>query len=131
MKIRYKKKNLKINLILGLLWLIFAITQMSIFNHEEESWIKYGWLVLSLSYIGIYSYKYFNQYLTVKNGFILENSPFGTKIRLTEIKQIKKYAGEYILKTDDKELTINTQLIEPKSLTALNVELNTLNVEWK
>ncbi len=104
---------------------------MSIFNHEEESWIKYGWLVLSLSYIGIYSYKYFNQYLTVKNGFILENSPFGTKIRLTEIKQIKKYAGEYILKTDDKELTINTQLIEPKSLTALNVELNTLNVEWK
>jgi hypothetical protein len=39
-----------------------------------------------------------NKYLTIENGFIKENSPFGKKINLTDIKQIKKFAGDYIIK---------------------------------
>jgi hypothetical protein len=49
---------------------------------------------------------------------------------MTEIKRIKKFAGDYILKADKKELTINTQIIDPKSLVELNIELEKLNVEW-
>jgi len=58
------------------------------------------------------------------------NGPFGKKLILTEIKRIKKFAGDYILKTDEKELTINTQIIDPNSLAELNAELKKLNVEW-
>ncbi len=55
---------------------------------------------------------------------------FGKKLNLTEIKSIKKFAGDYILKTDNKELTINTQMIDSNSLTDLNTELEKLDVEW-
>lgn len=52
------------------------------------------------------------------------------KLKITEIKQIKKFAKDYIIKTDNEELTINTQIIEPSVLTELNSELEKLNVEW-
>jgi hypothetical protein len=70
------------------------------------------------------------KYLTIENGIINVNGPFGKKLNLTEIKQIKKFAGDFILKTEKKELTINTQIIDPNSLTELNAELEKLNVEW-
>ena len=118
------------NLIFGLTWLIFAIVQLFFINYENNGWIKYGWLGISLMYIVMYFYESLNQYLTVKNGIIKVNSPFGKKINLNEIKQIKKFARDYILKTDKKELTINTQIIDANSLTELNAELEKLNVEW-
>ena len=99
-------------------------------NKEEMNWTDYGWLVLSIAYLSIYFYQRQNKYLTIENGIIKINSPFGKKLNLTEIKRIKKFAGDYILKTDKSELTINTQIIDPKSLTELNTELEKLNVEW-
>ncbi|WP_438966456.1 hypothetical protein [Flavobacterium sp.] len=87
MKIPYKKKQLNINLILGIVWLI--------------------------------------------NGIIKENYPFGKKINLDEIKLIKHFAGDIILKTEKTELTINTLLIDEKSIPELKTELKKLNVEWK
>lgn len=57
------------------------------------------------------------------------NGTFGKKLNLTEIKRIKKFPRDYILKTDKKELTINTQIIEPDSLAELNTELEKLHVE--
>jgi len=129
MKIRYKKRRLRISLIFGLLWLIFAIVLLFILD-ENKSWIKYGWLGISLMYFIKYLYEYFNQYLTIENGIIKINSPFGKKINLSEIKQIKKIGGDYILKTEKEELTINTQIIDPNSLAVLNAELEKLNAEW-
>jgi len=131
MKIQYKKKKLKINLIFGLIWLIFAIVQLFVVDYQSNGWIKYGWLGISLMFITMYFYEYFNQYLTIKDGFIKVNSPFGTRLNLNEIKQIKMFAGDFILKTNEKELTINTQLIDSKSLVLLKTELEKLNVEWK
>jgi len=129
MKIRYKKRRLRISLIFGLLWLIFAIVMLFLLD-ESKSWIKYGWLGISLMNFTIYLYEYFNQYLTIENGIIKINSPFGKKINLSEIKQIKKFGGDYILKTEKAELTINTQIIDPNSLAVLNAELEKLNAEW-
>jgi hypothetical protein len=81
-------------------------------------------------YLGLYFYQRNYKYLTIENGIINLNGPFGKKINLTEIKRIKKFAGDYIIKTDKKELTINTQIIDPSSLAKLNAELEKLNVEW-
>ncbi|WP_046742912.1 hypothetical protein [Kordia zhangzhouensis] len=128
MKIGYKKKHLNVNLILGLVWLIWFF--VGVFEKEEPNWTDYGWIVISIMYLGLYFYQKKYKYLTIENGIINVNGPFGKKINLTEIKRIKKFAGDYILKTDKNELTINTQIIEPKSLTELNAELEKLNVEW-
>jgi hypothetical protein len=89
-------------------------------DYESKSWTKYGWLGISLMYITMYFYEYFNQYLTIENGIIKMNGLLGKKINLTEIKRIKNFTGDYILKTDKAELTINTQIIDPNSLAELN-----------
>jgi hypothetical protein len=93
-------------------------------------WMDYGYLVFGILYLILYFYQKKYQYLTLENGILKINGSFGKKINLTEIKRIKKFAGDYILKTDKKELTINTQIIDPKSLAELNAELEKLNVEW-
>jgi hypothetical protein len=58
-----------------------------------------------------------NKYLTIENGFI-KRIVHLKKINLTDIKQIKKFAGDYIIKKKTK-LTINTQIIDPNSLAEL------------
>jgi hypothetical protein len=128
MKIGYKKKHLNVNLILGLVWLIWFF--VGVFGKKEPNWTDYGWIVISIMYLGLYFYQKNYKYLTIENGIINVNGPFGKKLNLTEIKRIKKFAGDYILKTDKNELTINTQIIDPNSLAELNTELEKLNVEW-
>ena len=128
MKIHYKKKQLNINLILGLVWLAYGIIQVSM--SENRSWIDYGWFVLSITYLILYFYQKNEKYLTIENGIIKQNWPFGKKIILTEIKRIKHFAGDLILKTDKAELTINGLLVDKKSLTDLEIELKKLKVEW-
>jgi len=128
MKIKYTKKKLRFNLIMGLVWLVFLLVNM-IFN-DFNKWSDYIWIAVPLMYIGMYFYEYFNQYLTIYDGIIKESSPFGKKVYLNEIIEIKKFAGDYILKTTKKELTINTQIIDPNSLSDLNSELEKLNVAF-
>lgn len=127
MEIKYKKKPLNVNLISGLFWLIWFF--VGVFRKEKTNWTDYGWIIISLMYLGMYFYQRNYKYLTIENGIINVNVPFGKKLILTEIKRIKKFAGDYILKTDKKELTINTQIIDPNSLAELNGELEKLNVE--
>ncbi len=128
MRIRYKKRNLKNNLILGIVWLIFALWSFK--YNEENRWTDYGYFVFGILYLVLYFYQKHYKYLTIENGILKLNGSFGKKINLTDIKRIRKFAGDYILKTDEKELTINTQIIDPKSLAELNAELEKLNVEW-
>lgn len=128
MKISYKKRNMNINLILGLMWLVCFF--IGILTKDEDNWTNYGMIVISVMYLIRYFYQRENKYLTIENGLIKENGPFGKKIKLTDINQIEKYAGDYILKTEKTKLTINTHIIEPNSLAELKNELDKLNVEW-
>lgn len=128
MKILYKKRRLNYNLTFGIFWLVLSL--LKIFNQEKFSWFDWGFLILSFLYLRIYFYEKKNQYLTIENGMISINKMFPKRIKLTEIKQIKKFAGDYILKTDKTALTINTQFIDENSLKELNTELEKLNIEW-
>ena len=126
-KIRYTKRRLNHGVIFGTIWLIISL--LGIFTKERPYWADYVFLIVSFLYLGTYFYEKKKQYLTIENGFISVNQPFGKKIRLTEIKRIKKFAGNYILKTDKVELAINTQMIAPHSLADLNIELEKLTVK--
>ncbi|WP_223551458.1 hypothetical protein [Aestuariivivens sp. NBU2969] len=127
MKVRYRNKHMNFNLIFGLIWLAWFFIGM--FSKEKPHWTDYGWAVISATYLIAYFYQRKNKYLTIKSGLLKVNGPFGKEVRLTDIKRIKKFAGDYILKTDNTELIINTQIIEPHSLAKLNTELQKLNVE--
>lgn len=128
MKIGYKKRYLIANLGLSLLWLVFFL--IGIFIKEELHWADFGWSVISLMYLGFYLYQRKNQYLLIENGFIKKNDLFGKKFNLNEIIEIKKFGGDIILKTDSREMKIDTQLIEPDSLALLKTQLEKLNIDW-
>ena len=128
MKIRFKKKRLYINLILGLLWI--GIVVFSLLEDESLRWTDYGYLVAGIVYLGHYLYDINNQYLTIENGSIRKNVlyGFGKKINVNEINRIEKYGVDYIIRTLEKELKINTGLIEEKSLEEFNEILKKLNL---
>lgn len=128
MKIRFKKKRLKYYLIFGILWLVLGTTAV-IFN--PENFFSYGYLLMGILYFGTYLFENNKHYLTIENGTISKNHLIPKKINLNEIKRIKKFARDYILKTDSTELRINTELIEEKSLAELNTVLEKLNLETK
>tara|TARA_R110001632_G_scaffold45215_3_gene114860 strand:+ start:395 stop:781 length:387 start_codon:yes stop_codon:yes gene_type:complete len=126
MKIRFTKKRLKHYLIFGIIWLVFGTTAV-IFNSENV--FNYGYIIIGILYFGTYIFENNKHYLTIENGTISKNHLIPKKINLNEIKRIKKFAGDYILKTDSTELRINTELIEENSLEELNTVLENLNLE--
>jgi hypothetical protein len=128
MKIKLKKKHLNINLFFGIFWCLFGIVEL-IFR-ENIDWFDYGSLVFGIIYLIGFFYQKKHHYLTIQNDILKAHGSFGKSIKLSEIKSIKRFAGDYILKSDKKELTINTQVIEPNSLAELNAELEKLKVKW-
>lgn len=99
------------------------------FNYSgDNSWIDYGFLVIAILYWGSHFYEKNNQYLTVDDASIKKNSIAGKNIYLSDINWIKKYNGDYILKTDTEELTINTEMVDEKSLIDLNQILSKLDL---
>ncbi|WP_136482835.1 hypothetical protein [Cognatitamlana onchidii] len=128
MKIRYKKKQVKLILIMGIVSLIYGIIHV-IFNEDMNSF-DYVWFVFSGISLIMYFYEKKEKYLTLENGIIKQNWPFGKKMNLNEIKRIRHFAGDYILESKNKELTINIQSIDEEAMLELKTELKKLNAEW-
>ena len=90
----------------------------------------YVWLVFSGIYLVLYFYQKNEKYLTIKNGVIKQNWPLGKEMNLNDIKQIRHFAGEYILKSETEKIAINIDLIDGRSIEELKTELKKLNVDW-
>ena len=119
---------MRINFIFGLFWLVNAL--LGIFTKENFKWIDYGFLAVSAIYFVMYFYQKKEKYLTIENGIIKENWPFGKQLNLNEIIQIKHFAGDLILKSENKQMTINGELIDDANFLNLKLELQKLNVKW-
>ncbi len=129
MIIRYKKKRLRFLLIMIVLWLVLLIANL-LFN-EFNTWSQSIGIILPILFISTFTYQYLNQYLTVENELIYLNSPFSKKIEFKKVNKIRKFGGEYILESDNKELRIDITLINPESLTYLNEKLKSLNLNFE
>ena len=126
MKIRYKKKRLLFNLGVGIVWFILGISGN--YLKENIKWTDFGFVFISFLFLATYFYESSKQYLSIKDGFIKINQINGKKIKLKDIKSIRKFAGDYMLESDKLKLTINTNLIEKDSLKDLDKELSKLNL---
>lgn len=113
---------------MGLIWMGYGL--LSILYDEDPNWIDYGWLVIAGIYLITYLYQKTQKYLAIDNGFLKIQGPFGKKVNLKDVREIRKITGDYILKTSKTQLTINTQIIDEESLTELISELQKLDVEW-
>jgi len=103
---------------MAILWFVL-IACVLIFD-DRISWTSWGWIIMGTGYNIFYAKSYLNNYLTIKDNQIIENAFFGKRISLDEVISFKSLFGDYILKTDKKELVINTQIIDPQSLEALS-----------
>jgi hypothetical protein len=124
LEIKYKAKKHKYNLIFGLVWVALFLIEAIVDS------IMYWNLVIGMIYLVAYFFYSNKPYITVKNGVIKQNWIFGKSIPVSEITQIKYFAGDYIIKSNTKELSINTHEIAPDSQAALTDWLRTFQDKW-
>lgn len=136
MKIRYSKEKLNSQYKLGLYFVIggtlmlIAFKIFNISNPIKLDSVAIGLIAGGFFSFAIYYYEKHKQYLNIENGILIKNTLFPKRINLNEIQQIKKFAGDYKLKTNTNEFIIDTQIIEPSSLAELDTELKKLSVKW-
>ncbi|MFC5194368.1 hypothetical protein ACFPH8_03405 [Bizionia hallyeonensis] len=111
--IKYKKKRLYANLILGLVWTGLGV--FNIWESDNTRWSNILTLLIGIIYIGMSLWEFKKQYLTITDIFIKENSLFGKKLLFKDLTHIKKFTDEYTLKTQDKTLGINSSLMDHES----------------
>ena len=126
MKILYSKKRRKYDLFYTIFCLLIGI--LSLFFSETNHMFLYLYMPLGL--ISLYRYIKVKYYLIIEKGVLKQNYIFGKKIDLSEIKSIKHFAGDYILRTDKRKLTINISWVDQSSLLNLTTELKKLDVKW-
>ena len=128
LKIPYKKDHLNKHLIFGTVWFVYAFYLL--FFNDERDWAAYFQLALSTLYGAIYIYDLRMKYVIFEDGYVKISGILDRKIKLSDLISIKKFAGDYILKSQNRELGINTQVIDPKSLKLLDERLKQLDVQW-
>ncbi|WP_319480613.1 hypothetical protein [uncultured Draconibacterium sp.] len=128
MKIQFKRTRLRVNLIIGIVWIVLG-TSMTLVN-DNIHWTNYGYFILSILYIGFFLHDYLNQYMTIENGTIRKNGLYGhgKQINLNDIICVQRINGDYLLKTNQQEFKINTDLMDKDSLIDLLKILSQLNL---
>ena len=87
-------------------------------------------LFFCLSLLSFYLFIKTKHYLIIEDNIIKQNYIFGKKMNLAKIKTIKHFAGEYILRTEKRKMTINISWVDQSSLLDLTTELKKLDVKW-
>ncbi len=126
MKILYSKKRRKYELFQGLFWILIGM--LGVFFSEKNNILFY--LYTPMGFIYLYLYIKVKYYLIIEKGVLKQNYIFGKKINLSDIKSIKHFAGEYILRTDTRKMRINISWVDQSSLIDLKGELKKLDAQW-
>ncbi len=128
MIVKFKKKRLIINLILGIVWFLLGL--ISVFTEENIRWSNYLYLITGALYTAHFLYDYYNQYLKIEDNIITVNKLYSwkNKIKLDEIISIKKFAGDYTLISKANKVVINNTLVDADSLNELLLVLSKLDL---
>ncbi|MDM9630110.1 hypothetical protein [Robiginitalea aurantiaca] len=128
MKIYYSKKRLRTNHIHSIICFLFAIAWLA---SNDSRWVGVGWLMLSGLYVASYFFERHNQYLTLQGRSISKNRLLSKTINLDEVRDIERFEGDYILKTETSEMKIDTRIIAPDSLKVLDMWLSGMELPSK
>ncbi len=121
----YNIKNLRYNIIVGGLFILLAGIELIASNE-----IRYFNITLALLYIAPYFYHKKVPFLTIQKGVLKQNWWFGKSIDSKDINEIKYFAGEYIIRSQKKELRIDTHIIDPRDQPLLTDFLRTHQDKW-
>ncbi|EEG43171.1 hypothetical protein Flav3CDRAFT_0645 [Flavobacteria bacterium MS024-3C] len=124
-KLRYNIKNQRYYIIAGGLFILLAGIELIASNE-----IRYFNITLALLYIAPYFYHKKVPFLTIQKGVLKQNWWFGKSIDSKDINEIKYFAGEYIIRSQKKELRIDTHIIDPRDQPHLTDFLRTHQDKW-
>jgi len=124
-KLRYNIKNQRFYIIVGGLFILLAGIELIASNE-----IRYFNITLALLYIAPYFYHKKVPFLTIQKGVLKQNWWFGKSIDSKDINEIKYFAGEYIIRSQKKELRIDTHIIDPRDQPLLTDFLRTHQDKW-
>ena len=124
-KLRYNIKNQRYYIIAGGLFILLAGIELIASNE-----IRYFNITLALLYIAPYFYHKKVPFLTIQKGVLKQNWWFGKSIDSKYINEIKYFAGEYIIRSQKKELRIDTHIIDPRDQPLLTDFLRTHQDKW-
>ena len=121
----YNIKNQRYSIIAGGLFILLAGIELIASNE-----IRYFNITLALLYIAPYFYHKKVPFLTIQKGVFKQNWWFGKSIDSKDINEIKYFAGEYIIRSQKKELRIDTHIIDPRDQPLLTDFLRTHQDKW-
>jgi hypothetical protein len=124
-KLKYNIKNQRYYIIVGGLFILLAGIELIASNE-----IRYFNITLALLYIAPYFYHKKVPFLTIQKGVFKQNWWFGKSIDSKDINEIKYFAGEYIIRSQKKELRIDTHIIDPRDQPLLTDFLRTHQDKW-
>ena len=124
-KLRYNIKNQRYYIIAGGLFILLAGIELIASNE-----IRYFNITLALLYIAPYFYHKKVPFLTIQKGVFKQNWWFGKSIDSKDINEIKYFAEEYIIRSQKKELRIDTHIIDPRDQPLLTDFLRTHQDKW-
>ncbi|MBT8281647.1 MAG: hypothetical protein KJO16_08720 [Muriicola sp.] len=121
MKFYYSQKYLRRNLIFCIPF--FLILGIQLFNGRLSG---DSLLFLLAALVPLTAYFFWRKFPYAKiEGDVLSKNPLAPRrINLTEVLHIEKYAGNYIFRTENGKLTLDTTIIRPTDLLDLNAELH-------
>lgn len=125
------------NIFMGIMWLSFGIFWIMSGKDDASSlydfgnWLGVACILLSACYFIMFINQVRNHYLTIDDGFIKQNWPYGKEMKLEEIKQNKNSDDKYILQSELQKMKINLKLIDDKSIIDLKSELMKLGIKWE
>jgi hypothetical protein len=115
MRILYNQTQIKKTLLLGIVYTILGC--ISVFTSKED--ILIGFIVIGVLHIAISFWQKNRPYITIDDEFLQKDGIIKKKIRIAQIKSVKYFAGDYIIKSPAQEVKIDTNLIDKEHLPQL------------
>ena len=124
-QLRYSLKNQRFFIIYSGLFFLLVVIE-SIASRD----INYFYVALALMHLVPYIYYRRVPFLSIQNGVLKQHWWFGKSMDAKEITAIKYFAGEYIVRSAQKEIRIDTHLIDTRDQPLLTDFLRTHQDKW-
>jgi hypothetical protein len=126
MKILHNQSQLKKILFLGIGYVIIGL--LSLLTSSSNIFLS-GSIGIGIVFISQYFYNKNRAYVILTENSIMSNGIIKKEIEIKNVKSIKYFAGDYIIKSAEKEIVIDTNLVDKESLSNLKNYFENLKFE--
>lgn len=126
MKLYNSNKKLQfLNLFLGIVWIFIGSTNLV---YENYKW-DYVQLFIGICYIFNFFYDFKYKNIEINENEIVNHSLPKVRILLSDLTEVKYFAGDYIFKSKNKRIEIVKKNINSKQLAAFELLFDSLKMK--